>query len=72
MLQFTVREMLLVLVAMGLVIAWCIDHRVMDRKLDRMKETVFDIAGKWADDAGHPVQITIPGEGVTTVTEAFP
>jgi len=68
MFRFAIRDVLLVMVIVGLAVGWWVDHQRLDTKA-RMAEAskwehyyhLWDVAKLWADEVQHDVTFTIPG-----------
>jgi hypothetical protein len=61
MFRFTIRDLMWLMVVVGLSVGWWIEHRTADA---RQWEEVMNVASKWAEEVGHPVQFPLKVRGV--------
>ncbi len=62
MLRFTIRDLLWLMVVVGLATGLWLEHRTADA---RLLEAVRSVASSWSDEVGHTVRFSVKGRAET-------
>jgi hypothetical protein len=70
MIRFTIRDVLWLMVVVGLGVGWWLDNRAAE---SRLMEAVTSVASRWHDEVGHTVRFSFKGiRGTHSISFGWP